>query len=317
MTRAVDGSKIGDVRLCALTVGLLLCSSFASAREMMMAIAPMTTGQNAPADLQQAFSEELPIALAAAGFLLMPPNQVDMKVGERPEFLQCRSGGCLAEECAFLKVDRLALPRLERSADGGYTVGITVYDAGQKKAIGDGVDRVAAASEMHDKLIAMADKLRAELSRPGRLEVTAEPAAALSVDGEGKGSTPWSGELAPGDHVIALESGGARVERDVNVAPGATARVDIALSGVAPAHRGGALKPLKWISLVGGVLAAGAGAALFAIDGKGTCTRAAGQTQCPDVYDTRTGGIVALAAGGALVVTGVILFVIDRPRSRQ
>lgn len=313
MTRVVDGSKIGDVRVCALTVGLLLCSSFASAREMMMAIAPMTTGQNAPADLQQAFSEELPIALAAAGFLLMPPNQVDMKVGERPEFLQCRAGGCLAEECAFLKVDRLALPRLERSADGGYTIGITVYDAGQKKAIGDAVDRVAVASEMHAKLIAMADKLRASLSRPGRLEVNAEPGAALSVDGKLAGSTPWSGELAPGDHVIALESGGARVERDVNVAPGATARVDVELSG-APAHHAGAARPLKWITLVGGVLAVGAGAALVAVDGKGTCTRASGQLQCPDVYDTKTGGIIALAGGGALVVTSVILFVIDRPR---
>ncbi|HEX9103048.1 MAG TPA: PEGA domain-containing protein [Polyangia bacterium] len=301
------------MRLCALTVGLLLCSSLASAREMMMAIAPLTTGQNAPAELQRAFSEELPIALAAAGFLLMPPNQVDMKVGERPELLQCRAGGCLAEEAAFFKVDRLALPRLDRAVDGGYTVGITVYDAGQKKAIGEGVDRVAAAAEMHDKLIALAERLRATLSRPGRLEVTAEPSAALSVDGRGMGSTPWSGELAPGDHVIALESGGARVERDVNVAPGATARVDIELSAT-PAHRSHALAPLKWVSLVGGVLAVGAGAALVAVDGKGTCARGAGQTQCPDVYDTRTGGYVALAAGGALVVTGVILFVIDRPR---
>jgi len=302
------------VRLCALTVGLLLCSSLASAREMMMAIAPMTTGQNAPPDLQQSFNEELPIALAAAGFLLMPPNQVDMRVSERPELLQCRAGGCLAEEAAYFKVDRLALPRLERAADGGFTVGITVYDAAQKKAIGDGVDRVASAAEMHDKLIAMADKLRASLSRPGRLEVTAEPGAALTVDGKRAGTTPWAGDLAPGDHVIALESAGARVERDVNVAPGATARVEVALSAVAPARHADALKPLKWVSLVGGVLAAGAGAALLAVDGRGTCTRAAGQRQCPDVYDTKTGGIVALAAGGALVVTSVILFVIDRPR---
>lgn len=315
MTCAVDGSKIGGVRVCALTVGLLLCTTVASAREMMMAIAPMTTGQNTPPDMQQAFNEELPIALAAAGFLLMPPNQVDMKVGERPELLQCRAGGCLAEEAAFFKVDRLALPRLERAADGGYTVGITVYDAGQKKPIGDSVDRVAAASEMHDKLIAMADKLRTSLSRPGRLEVTAEPAAALIIDGQGMGSTPWSGDLPPGDHLVALESGGARVERDVNVAPGSTARVDIALTGVAPVHHaGGAARPLKWVTLVGGVLAVGAGAALVALDGTGTCKRGPGQMQCPDVWDTRTGGIVALAGGGALVVTSVILFVIDRPR---
>jgi hypothetical protein len=305
------------VRVFALTVALVSWSSLASARTpartLMMAIAPMTTGQNAPPELQQAFSTELPIALAAAGFALVPPNQVDMKIGERPEFLQCKAGGCMAEEAAFLGVDRLALPRLERAADGGFTVGVTVYDVGQKKIIGEGIDRVAAAAEMHERLTALADKLHAELSRPGRVEVTADPAATLSVDGEAKGSTPWAGELAAGDHVIALESGGARVERDVNVAPGATARVDIAL-GVTSRRHGGAIRALKWVTLAGGVLAVGAGAALWAVDGRGTCTRATGQLQCPEVYDTRTGGIVALAGGGALLLTGVVLFVLDRPR---
>ncbi|MGZ3427085.1 MAG: PEGA domain-containing protein, partial [Polyangia bacterium] len=262
---------------------------------------------------QQTFSEELPRALGAAGFKLMPPNAVDMKIGERPEFLQCRGGGCLAEEAAFLKVDRLLLPRLERASDGGFTVGITVWDAGQKKAIGDGVDRVATAGELRDKLSALADKLHAELSRPGRLEVSAEPSAIVSIDGVAKGSTPWAGELVAGDHLVTLESGGARVERDVNVAPGNTARVDVTLTAITP-HRSPALRPLKWVTLVGGVLAVGAGAALFALDGRGTCALGNGQRQCADVYDTRTGGIVALAGGGALVVTSVILFVVDRPR---
>ena len=305
------------MRVGALTVGVvLLWASAALAREQTIAIAPMTTGQTAPPDVQQAFSDELPRALTAAGFRLMAPNEVDMRVGERPEFLQCRAGGCLAEEAAYFKVDRLALPRLERSADGGFTVGVTIYDVGQKKPICEGIDRVAAAAEMHDKLAAIAGKLRFDLSRPGRLEVDAQPAAALSVDGQAKGSTPWAGELAAGDHLIALESAGARVERDVNVAPGTTARVDISLSG-APARRGGAMRPLKWVTLAGGVLAVGAGAALIAVDGRGTCTRTTGQVQCPDVYDTKTGGIAALAAGGALVVTSVILFVLDRPRHHR
>ncbi len=313
MTLCGVRSKIGAVRVRALTVGLLLSSSLAAAREPVVAIAPMTTGQTAPPELQQAFSDELPRALTAAGFALMPPNEVDMRVSERPELLQCKSGGCLAEEAAFLRVDRLVLPRLERAADGGFTVGVTLYDAGQKAAICDGVDRVAVASEMHDKLAALASKLQADLLRPGRLEVTAQPAAVVSIDGQAKGSTPWSGELPAGDHLVALESGGAHVERDVNVAPGSTARVDVALS-VPAAPRSRALRPLKWVTLVGGVLAVGAGAALLALDGHGTCSLPSGQRQCADVYDTRTGGIVALAGGGALVATSVILFVVDRPR---
>ena len=301
------------MRLAAPTVGVLLLASAAFAREQTIAIAPMTTGQGAPPDVQQSFSDELPRALAAGGFQLMPPNEVDMKVGERPELLQCRAGGCLAEEAAFLRVDRLVLPRLERATDGGFTVGVSVYDAGQKNTLCEGVDRISGPAELHDKLTVIVGRLRGELLRPGRLEVTAQPAAIISVDGQAKGSTPWAGELAAGDHVVALESGGARVERDVNVAPGGTARVDVALS-VAPERHTHAMRPLKWVTLAGGVLAVGAGAVLVALDGKGTCTLAGGQRQCPNVYDTRTGGFVALGAGGALVVTSVILFVLDRPR---
>ncbi len=296
---------------------VVFASVAARAGEVPTAIAPVTTGQSAPPELQRAFSEELPRALGAAGFALVPPNEVDMKVGERPELLQCKSGGCLAEEATFLNVGRLALPRLERAADGSFTVGITIYDAGQKKAVADGVDRVATAGEMHEKLVAMAERLHAELSRPGRLEVSARPAATLTVDGQAVGTTPWAGELAAGDHVVALESAGARVERDVSVAPGGTARVDVELAQPAPLpppRHNRALAPIKWTAFVAGLAAVGAGAALVAIDGHGTCTPLAGQRQCPSLFDTRTGGIAALASGGALVVTSVVLFVVDRPR---
>ncbi|HXU67954.1 MAG TPA: PEGA domain-containing protein [Polyangia bacterium] len=302
------------VRIFALTVALLSCSTLAVAREQTAAIAPMPTAQTVPPELQAAFADELPRSLSLGGFKLMPPNEVDMKVGERPELLQCRSGGCLAEEAAFLKVDRLILPRLEPAPDGGFTIGVSVFDAGQKKILCEGVDRVSAPAELHDRLTVIVGRLRGELLRPGRLEVHAQPTAVVSVDGLAKGATPWTGELDPGDHVVALEAGGARVERDVNVAPGSTARVDVTLAVAPTPTHSRALRPLKWVTLVGGVLAVGAGAALVALDGHGTCTRVSGQVECPDVYDTRTGGYVAIGAGGALVVTSVILFVLDRPR---
>jgi hypothetical protein len=119
--------------------------------------------------------------------------------------------------------------------------------------------------------------------------------------------------------MVALESSGSRVERDVSVPPGATARVDIALTGAppVPSRRNPALRPLKWVTLVGGVLAVGAGAALMVLDGHGTCTTTPGQRQCPESYDTKTGGIVALAGGGALVVTSVVLFIADRGGARH
>ena len=104
------------------------------------------------------------------------------------------------------------------------------------------------------------------------------------------------------------------------MAPGATARVEVALnlpppSPPSPPSPGRSVPgALKWLTLAGGVLAVGAGAALIALDGRGSCRLPDGQRQCANLYDTRTGGIVALAGGGALVVTSVILFVVHPPR---
>ena len=294
---------------------VLLLAAAASAREPTMAIAPVTTGQSAPAELQRAFSDGLPRALSDAGFALMPPNEVDMKVGERPELVQCRAGGCLLEEAAYLHVGRLALPRLERAPDGSFTVGITIYDAAQKRAIADAVDRATGPDDLSARLATMAMKLRGDLSRPGRLEVTARPVAALTVDGQAVGRTPWAGALPPGDHVVTLEAGGERVERDVNVAPASTARVDVQLAAAPPPERHRpALRAMKWVALVGGALAVGGGAALLALDGKQACMRQPGQRLCPQRFDTLIPGAAVTAIGGALVVTGVILFAVDRPR---
>ncbi len=310
--------------VAAVTVVVLTCA-VAAAREPRTAIAPVTTGQTCPAELQRAFADELPRTLARAGFDLVPPNEVDMRIGERPEFLQCHAGGCLAEEASFLRVRRLAVPRLERASDGGFTVGMSVYDAGQKHAIADAVERVTAnnaANQLRQSLQTIATRLHAELSRPGRLDVSAQPAATISVDGVAKGKTPWSGELSPGDHVVALESGDARVERDVEVSPSQTAHIDVSLVAAPataasivderPRHR--ALRPLAWTGLGVGVVAAAAGIALLALNNHGTCALPAGQLECRQVWDTLPGGIALTAGGGALAIGSIVLLATDHKR---
>jgi hypothetical protein len=251
-----------------------------------------------------------------------------MRIGERPELLQCRAGGCLAEVAAYLRVRRLALPRLERAGAGGrFTCGVSIYDATQRKIIADAVERAATAGELRAALRAMAQKLQGDLARPGRLEVHAKPGAHLTIDGQAKGYTPWSGDLAAGDHVIALDGDGARVERDVNVAPAQTARVEVELTpppasapmlsasaGPPPDHRHRLLGPLKWSALAVGVAGIAAGAALLALDGHGSCTTVGAQRQCPEVYDTVGAGAGLVGGGGALVAGAVVMFVLDRPR---
>jgi hypothetical protein len=305
-------------RVIVVAVALQI-SGLAGAREPTTAIAPLTTGQSAPAELQRAFAEELPRALTASGFVLLPPNQVDMKVSERPEFLQCRAGGCLAEEAAFLRVRRLALPRLDRAYDGGFTVGVTIYDSGQKKLIADALARAGNPYELRQALQSIASRLHDALTRPGRLEIAATPPAALTVDGEARGTTPWASDLPAGDHVVTLEAGGARVERDVTVAPAQTARVDVTLSAPPPPRpvadgRHRVLAPLKWTALALGAAGIAAGAALLAIDGHGSCSLGLGQLECPKLWDTRVGGAALTAGGGALVLGSILMFVFDRRR---
>jgi len=71
------------------------------------------------------------------------------------------------------------------------------------------------------------------------------------------------------------------------------------------------LRFYKWSSLGASVLTLAPGAALLALDGRGTCGASA-PVQCPEIYDSRAAGISLLGVGSALLATTVVLFVLDR-----
>lgn len=66
--------------------------------------------------------------------------------------------------------------------------------------------------------------------------------------------------------------------------------------------------------LVGGVAAIGVGAGLLAVDGKCPGGLDPVEAQCTDVLGTGTAGIITMAAGGALMLTGVITLSVDEVR---
>jgi hypothetical protein len=68
------------------------------------------------------------------------------------------------------------------------------------------------------------------------------------------------------------------------------------------AHR---LRPLGIAGIAAGAVAAGAGVALMAADGKGSCSD--GVNQCPMVYDTKTSGIALIAGGALAVIAGIVI----------
>jgi hypothetical protein len=212
----------------------------------------------------------------------------------------------------------MLLPRFVAADKDGFVVGLALFDASQARSVAEVVNRcnTCTPERLRATLLATAHQLRA-LFRRGTLEISSQPTAQLSVDGELRGSTPWRGELAPGYHRLALEANGARVERDITLEPGRTEQLAVTLEPLSAAPL--EVKPrtrfrlVKWVAFAAGLASVAVGAGLWALDGRQTCALAGMQRQCPQVYDTLPVGASLVGVGGALLIATGALFVLDRP----
>ncbi|RME24045.1 MAG: hypothetical protein D6806_10210, partial [Deltaproteobacteria bacterium] len=68
------------------------------------------------------------------------------------------------------------------------------------------------------------------------------------------------------------------------------------------------LRPWAWAALGAGAAALVPGLVLIGIHGKETCDGPA-EVRCPEVYDTRTGGVVLTAVGSAALIGGVVMHI--------
>jgi hypothetical protein len=144
---------IAYIRIALICGCLVAAQASATAGEPRTAIAPISTPPSVSPDLTGVFIASVSQAAANAGFETVPANEIDMKVVERPDFLQCKAGSCLAAEAQYLGVSRLILPRLELHG-GGLQVSLALYDATKNKVVAEESDQCGACT---------ADKLRAFL----------------------------------------------------------------------------------------------------------------------------------------------------------
>jgi tetratricopeptide (TPR) repeat protein len=191
-------------------------------------------------------------------------------------------------------------------------------------------------------------ELESDLAARGvqQLTVLSEPSGAfVSIDGEPRGPTPWTGELAPGNHELTLLKEGYPVaKRGIVLEAAHAAEVSVSLArseessapatsaaapptasagqepsptvvGDAPAkHRFG---PLPWITLgVGGAALLAAGGFELARAGAEDDARdAKTQIDYVDRYEAahsnQTAARILLGVGGAFVVAGGVLVVLD------
>jgi len=129
--------------LCLLTLGLTLgitagvAPAAAAGPATRTAIAPVQTGRHVAAPVQRAFQEELTRVLGET-WPLAAPNEVDMRVAEKPELIRCTLGPCLTDEAALLGVERIVVPRLEPLHDPatvGVELGLSLFDLAAGKVI--------------------------------------------------------------------------------------------------------------------------------------------------------------------------------------
>ena len=102
-------------------------------------------------------------------------------------------------------------------------------------------------------------------------------------------------------------------------APPATPPILAAPIPAAETHQPLRSRTMTWIgvaALATGAAAVGAGSALLAINGHGTCQLAAPEEVCPKIYNTVAGGAVLVALGGAALATGAALVIVNE-RARK
>jgi hypothetical protein len=180
-----------------------------------------------------------------------------------------------------------------------------------------------------DEVQARVSKLEQALTALGvqQLHVASEPAGAtLHVGEELVGITPWAGELTPGLHRIRLEHPGYRAQTtEVALSAQHAADVQVALRAqpAEEAKRPGAfsrIQPLSWCFLgVGvGALAGGLGFELSRAASSDRASHAAtpeGVARAQGAADAKQmASLLLLGAGGAFVVGGGVLLVLDWSR---
>lgn len=275
---------------------LLSVAMFGSVRpaygaEAIIAIAGTKIDGRVPHRLAARFGALLPRALQRARFAVLDPRQVDVKLADRPELLGCATEGCLSGLAQELAVERLLWPRIA-PVDGGMSIDLTLFAVTETEVRG---------------MLRVAPTVSAKASCSPCDESHLEAAVNQAVGSLRQQITEREQEPAP-----------PQLQPQQEPAPRPVAGAAGGAGGAGAAARpGGGLRVAKWVLGGAGLLAMAAGVALWAVDGRGTCTLKPGVLDaCPQLLDTQGAGIGVFAGGAALLGTAAVLFAVDARRGR-
>jgi hypothetical protein len=323
VTRLVAIAAVASVAVVAL-VGL----AAARPRDGTVAILSLQISGDGDPELGSELHRSLAGGLAAGGMRVVGLNDVNVALRDAPELRDCSSTTCLTRIGEKVGAGYFARVRVD-VAGSAYTVEIELLSARVEGALVKRVEQtcpVCTIMEVNDLVSAAAkDLVVLPPAQPVPIAIESDPPGALVLLDEVEvGRTPLRTLIEPGDHVVV-----ARLEDHHD----AEKRIRVAETGPEPQVFALALAPRrslesapvdapappvrrfrswKWAAGGAALAALAGGATLMVLDGANTCDRAPGQTQCEEVRDTMTLGLVTVGVGAALGGVSLWMFAKDR-----
>ncbi len=317
--------------LIAAALVTLVSPAMARPREGTVAIVSIEITGDAPPELRTHVHTNLAGGLAAGGLRVVELKAVMDALSDTPELIGCRSTTCLQRIGEKVGAEYFVRARVEATGSA-YFVEIELLSANVDGGLVTRVERacpVCTVAEVNDVISAAAkDMVLLPPAKPMPVRIVTRPnGAVVRVDEAEVGKSPHQMNLDTGEHVIsAVADGYSRSEKTIVVtADGPEPQVfELILAPVGgtetpePRDEGGRpYRTWKWVTAGAAASALVTGVALIVLDAGDTCTLEGDQKQCPEVYDTKTSGIVSIGVGAALGGISTWMFIRDRKHARK
>jgi hypothetical protein len=319
------GSK---TRLALVALPLLLVGGRALAQSSPSAI-PISSAaivelrfNGVPPALEEQVRVRLRQALNLEGYKVVEEKRAQQQLRDEGAPPGCVVGPCLTRVTRGLKVERAVVGGV-RGQGTSYELTLSLLETGGGSLLAQVNARcdVCSFKELEDSIARATTQLHKQslvyLSTRSQLKVgSAPPGADVLLDDLLVGQTPLSHVATPGVHTLEVAfRGRGGVKQEVALGPGKTRIVHVDLGRFAPPPSVGSLAPrriprwLVWSTLGAGAALCGAGAGLWALDGR--------ETSDPRyLHDTRGAGIALVSVGATAIATSALLYLLDLPTRR-
>ena len=294
------------MRVILILVGILCLAAPARAEETapLYAVVAIEVSGDADPNLRAQVQAGLERGVHEAGGDLVGYDEVQKLLAGKAALIGCLSTTCLTSIADVVGTTQMLRVRIAATG-ANYEVELELLDTEGPVRRRTGSCTVCTVADLSDLTATrLLDLVTAVAGAPLPVEIATSPGgAALVIPGvDGEQIAPWTGELAPGTHVIEARKAGFQPARETITIDddGSEQRFEIELAAEpvhTPRRRFGWM---KWAAGGAALAAIVTGGVLLGLDGNPTC--GVDNATCPEEYATGTAGavigVVGLAGAG-------------------